>query len=75
MLDLNLKEVGVRWRDDGDSRYEPIRGSIRNARELLKIRGMKYDLAGAISDDEAPSNDAVGTPEIARKDVAPRTAA
>lgn len=44
LLKLNVKEVGVRWRDDGDSRYHPITGTLRNARELLRIRRMQYAL-------------------------------
>jgi dolichyl-phosphate beta-glucosyltransferase len=36
-LGLRVKEVGVSWQDDGDSRYDPIFGTIRNARELLRI--------------------------------------
>lgn len=42
MLKIAVKEVGVRWRDDGDSRYDPIFGSLRNARELLRIARMTY---------------------------------
>jgi len=42
LLNFKIKEVGVRWRDDGDSRYSPLGGTIRNARELLRIRMMKY---------------------------------
>jgi dolichyl-phosphate beta-glucosyltransferase len=33
-----IKEVGVRWRNDGDSRLELFRGNLRNAIDLLKIR-------------------------------------
>jgi dolichyl-phosphate beta-glucosyltransferase len=33
-----IKEVGVRWRNDGDSRLELFRGNLRNALDLLKIR-------------------------------------
>jgi dolichyl-phosphate beta-glucosyltransferase len=33
-----IKEVGVRWRDDADTRYNPVSGTIKNARELLRIR-------------------------------------
>jgi dolichyl-phosphate beta-glucosyltransferase len=33
-----IKEVGVRWADDGDSRYDPVGGTWRNAKELLRIR-------------------------------------
>ena len=37
-----IKEVGVRWQDDGDSRSPMISGTIRHARDLLRIRFMKY---------------------------------
>jgi dolichyl-phosphate beta-glucosyltransferase len=42
LLNYRIKEVGVRWRDDGDSRYSPLGGTIKNARELLRIRMMQY---------------------------------
>jgi dolichyl-phosphate beta-glucosyltransferase len=42
LLGLTIKEVGVCWRDDGDSRYAPFSGTIKNARELLRIRVMRY---------------------------------
>jgi glycosyltransferase involved in cell wall biosynthesis len=42
LMGLSIKEVGVVWRDDGDSRYSPISGTIKNARELLRIRMMRY---------------------------------
>jgi dolichyl-phosphate beta-glucosyltransferase len=37
-LGYQVKEVGVRWRDDGDSRLELVRGNARNLAELLRIR-------------------------------------
>jgi dolichyl-phosphate beta-glucosyltransferase len=33
-----IKQVGVRWRDDGDSRYDPIGGTWKNLTEILRIR-------------------------------------
>lgn len=33
-----IKEVGVRWKDDGDSRLELVSGNWRNLRDILKIR-------------------------------------
>jgi dolichyl-phosphate beta-glucosyltransferase len=41
-LGYSIKEVGVRWQDDGDSRSPMISGTIRHARDLLSIRFMKY---------------------------------
>jgi dolichyl-phosphate beta-glucosyltransferase len=37
-----LKEVGVRWRDDGDSRLDLIAGNWQNARDILRIRFTSY---------------------------------
>lgn len=45
LIGLNVAEVGVHWRDDGDSRYDPVGGTIRNIKELLKIRQMRYEIA------------------------------
>jgi dolichyl-phosphate beta-glucosyltransferase len=42
LMGYRIKEVGVRWRDDGDSRYSPLSGTIKNAKELLRIRLMRY---------------------------------
>lgn len=39
-----VKEVAVRWRDDGDSRLELVRGNLRNMRDIWRIR---RSLAGA----------------------------
>jgi dolichyl-phosphate beta-glucosyltransferase len=42
LLGYRIEEVGVRWRDDGDSRYSPIAGTLRNARELMRVAMMRY---------------------------------
>ena len=33
-----IKEVGVRWRDDGDSRLDLVSGNLNNLRDVLRIR-------------------------------------
>ena len=33
-----IKEVGVRWRDDGDSRLQLVSGNWRNLMDILRIR-------------------------------------
>ena len=38
LLGYSIKEVGVRWADDGDTRYDPIGGTYKNAKELFRIR-------------------------------------
>jgi len=35
-----IVEVPVRWRDDGDSRLELVRGNLRNIADMLRIRRM-----------------------------------
>ncbi len=35
---LKLREVGVRWRDDGDSRLDLVGGNWRNFKDVLRIR-------------------------------------
>jgi dolichyl-phosphate beta-glucosyltransferase len=65
-LGYEIEEVGVCWQDDGDSRYDPIGGTWRNAKELLRIRFMRYpELAGVtveeVEEDEAQES-AVGKP-------------
>ena len=37
-----IKEVGVRWRDDADSRLELVAGNWRNLKDLLRIRFARY---------------------------------
>jgi len=37
-----VKEVGVRWRDDGDSRLDLVAGNWRNMLDLLQIRFRRY---------------------------------
>jgi dolichyl-phosphate beta-glucosyltransferase len=34
----HIKEVGVRWRDDGDSRLQLVSGNWRNMLDILRIR-------------------------------------
>ncbi len=41
-MGCRIKEVGVRWHDDGDSRYNPIGGTWRNMQEIFRIRFGKY---------------------------------
>jgi len=37
-LGYRVKEVGIRWSDDGDSRLELVRGNIRNVMDLVRVR-------------------------------------
>jgi dolichyl-phosphate beta-glucosyltransferase len=57
-LGYRIKEVGVRWQDDGDSRSPMISGTFRHARDLLRIRMLKYP-TDAASRPAPPPTDAV----------------
>jgi dolichyl-phosphate beta-glucosyltransferase len=50
-LGYEIKEVGVRWQDDGDSRSPMISGTFRHARDLLRIRMLRYPQLGAVTED------------------------
>ena len=38
LFGYSLKEVAIRWRDDGDSRLQLVSGNIRNVIDIFKIR-------------------------------------
>lgn len=49
-----VKEVGVRWRDDGDSRLELLAGNWRNLKDVLGLRLRRYPQRdGAVSHEAA----------------------
>jgi dolichyl-phosphate beta-glucosyltransferase len=37
-LGYRVREVPVRWRDDGDTRLQLVRGNLRNLRDILRLR-------------------------------------
>jgi len=37
-LGYRVREVPIRWRDDGDSRLDLVRGNLRNLRDILRLR-------------------------------------
>jgi dolichyl-phosphate beta-glucosyltransferase len=41
-LGLRVREIGINWRDDGDSRLQLVSGNLRNARDLFVIRFGRY---------------------------------
>jgi glycosyltransferase involved in cell wall biosynthesis len=43
-----IKEVGVRWRDDGDSRLELVSGNWRNLLDVFRVRFTRYAPAAAV---------------------------
>jgi dolichyl-phosphate beta-glucosyltransferase len=54
LLGYRVREVGVRWQDDGDSRSNLALGTWRHARDLLKIRFTDYSRGGATLDSVLP---------------------
>jgi dolichyl-phosphate beta-glucosyltransferase len=38
LFGYRMKEVAIRWRDDGDSRLQLFSGNLRNVRDILRIR-------------------------------------
>jgi dolichyl-phosphate beta-glucosyltransferase len=46
-LGYRIKEVPVRWRDDGDSRLDLVSGNLRNVRDLFRIRRSLAKLGAA----------------------------
>jgi dolichyl-phosphate beta-glucosyltransferase len=44
-----VKEVGVRWRDDGDSRLDLVAGNARNLADLLRIRFGRYAASAPVA--------------------------
>jgi hypothetical protein len=49
MLGYRVREVGVRWQDDGDSRSNLATGTWKHARDLLKIRFHNYSRGSGAS--------------------------
>jgi len=43
----HIKEVGVRWHDDGDSRLDLVAGNWRNMLDILRIRFGRYAQSAA----------------------------
>jgi dolichyl-phosphate beta-glucosyltransferase len=43
-----IAQVPVRWRDDGDSRFDPFIGSLRNVADLLRIRFVHRSAASLV---------------------------
>jgi dolichyl-phosphate beta-glucosyltransferase len=52
-----VREVGVRWRDDGDSRLDLLAGNARNLADLFRIRFGRYGApAGVAAERTAASS-------------------
>jgi dolichyl-phosphate beta-glucosyltransferase len=55
VLGYRIKEVGIRWQDDGDSRLDLIAGNWRNAKDILKIGMSRFKVPPACRALEEPA--------------------
>jgi dolichyl-phosphate beta-glucosyltransferase len=55
-LNYRIKEVGIRWRDDGDSRLDLVAGNWRNAKDILKIGISRFRVPAAGSFEQVSSD-------------------
>jgi dolichyl-phosphate beta-glucosyltransferase len=53
-LGYKVKEVGIRWQDDGDSRLELVAGNWRNAKDILRIGLGRFKVPAASDWGNAP---------------------
>lgn len=51
-LGYRIQQVPIRWRDDGNSRFAPLSGSVRNLVEIFKIRLSLAQAGGAKSNPQ-----------------------
>jgi dolichyl-phosphate beta-glucosyltransferase len=59
----SLKQIGVRWRDDGDTRLRLFAGNVRNLIDLFRIRFGRSPAAAEsipIAERQPPSQPATG---------------
>ena len=63
-LNYRIKEVGIRWRDDGDSRLDLVAGNWRNAKDILKIGLGRFRVPAASALEPAPSDRPKQTPVV-----------
>ena len=49
-LGYRIKEVGIRWHDDGDSRLDLVAGNWRNAKDILRIGFQRFRVPAVIED-------------------------
>lgn len=64
-MKVRWKQVPIRWRDDADTRYRLVSGSVQNVKDLLKIRANLFSISNEHLTLDIPSGvgraDSVGT--------------
>jgi dolichyl-phosphate beta-glucosyltransferase len=58
LFGYRLKEVPIRWRDDGDSRLQLVSGNIRNVRDIFRIRFMRSEYLRERQNSTLPAEEA-----------------
>jgi glycosyltransferase involved in cell wall biosynthesis len=56
LFGYRIKEVPIRWRDDGDSRLELVRGNLRNVRDIFGIRMRRSRYLEELAKSPAPGS-------------------
>lgn len=56
LFGYRIKEVPIRWRDDGDSRLELVAGNLRNVRDIFRIRLRRSRYREELAKAPAPLN-------------------
>ena len=65
-LGYRVKEIGIRWQDDGDSRLELVAGNWRNAKDILRIGLGRFKVPAAANfEDTVPAPEAAGAKSTA----------
>ena len=55
LFGYRIREVPIRWRDDGDSRLELIAGNLRNVRDIFRIRLRRGEYLKELAKSAAPA--------------------
>jgi dolichyl-phosphate beta-glucosyltransferase len=55
LFGYRIKEVAIRWRDDGDSRLDLVTGNIRNVIDIFRIRAWRNRYLREVADSRARS--------------------
>ena len=63
VLGYRIKEVGIRWQDDGDSRLDLIAGNWRNAKDILRIGLSRFRVPAASEMPASEPGAAAAAPE------------
>lgn len=53
LFGYRIKEVPIRWRDDGDSRLDLVTGNIRNVIDIFRIRSSRGEYLRALADSRS----------------------